>query len=130
MGCGDGRRAPGVKWGSIVRVNLDPVVGSEANKVRPAVVVCNDRAIAAALTSGRGVITVAPVTSNVSRIYDFQVLITAQVGKAVGLRVPSKVQAEQVRSVDVRRIAGELGVLPENVCADIRRALLLHLDLE
>jgi mRNA interferase MazF len=62
-----------MRWGDIVLVDLNAVVGSEANKVRPAVVVSNDGANAAAERLGRGVITVAPITSNITKVYPFQV---------------------------------------------------------
>ena len=46
-----------MRRGEIVQVNLDPARGSEARKVRPAVVVSNDAANATATRLGRGVIT-------------------------------------------------------------------------
>jgi len=55
-------------------VDLDPVRGSEANKRRPAVIVSNDGANSTAERLGRGVLTVAPVTSRSERVYPFQVL--------------------------------------------------------
>ena len=82
--------------GEIYLVNLDPARSGEANKQRPAVIVSNDGANSSAERSGLGVITVVPVTSNVTRIYPFQVLIPAD---ATGLDVDSKAQAEQVRSI-------------------------------
>jgi mRNA interferase MazF len=39
-------------------VDFDPIRGSEANKRRPAVIVSNDHANAAAERLGRGVVTV------------------------------------------------------------------------
>ena len=57
-----------IRRGSIHLVDLEPVRGSEANKVRPAVVVSNDGANAAADRLGRGVVTVVPLTSNVQRV--------------------------------------------------------------
>lgn len=44
--------------GDIHLINLDPVVGSKADKQRPAVIVSNDRANAAVQRLQRGVITV------------------------------------------------------------------------
>ncbi len=66
-----------MRRGDIVIVTLDPALGSETAKTRPAVVVSNDAANATATRLGRGVITVVPVTSNVSRVYPFQVLLPA-----------------------------------------------------
>ena len=112
--------------GEIRLVDLDPVRGSEAGKRRPAVIVSNDSANATATRLGRGVLTVVPVTSNVSRVLPFQVLLPSG---AVGLRVDSKAQAEQVRSVAVERIGPTVGRLPAPVMAQLDDALRLHLQL-
>jgi mRNA interferase MazF len=111
-----------------VRVDLNPATGSEANKVRPAVIVSNDGANRAAERFGRGVITVAPITSNVTKVYPFQILITADEG-VTGLTVESKVQVEQIRAVDVARINRRLGRLPGALHGPLRDALALHLGL-
>lgn len=63
--------------GEIRLTDLEPVRGSEASKRRPAVIVSNDRANGTAERSGRGVVTVVPVTSNVDRIFPFQTLPSA-----------------------------------------------------
>lgn len=116
------------RW-DIVLVALDPAIGSEANKTRPAVVVSNDGLNRAAGRKSAGVITVLPITSNVDRIYDFQVLIDDAVLGETGLRDESKIQAEQIRSVDIRRINGVLGRLPSQLIEPVERALAVHLDL-
>lgn len=110
-----------VRW-----VDLEPVLGSEANKRRPAVVVSNDRANAAAARFGRGVVTVVPVTSSTERVHPFQVLLEAD---EAGLRTDSKAQAEQVRSVAVERIGPGLATLSGSIMAAIDDALRLHLRL-
>ncbi len=115
-----------MRRGDIHSVDLDPVRGSEANKRRPAVIVSNDGANATATRLGRGVITVVPVSSNVERIYQFQVLLPASI---TGLERDSKAQAEQVRSIAVERIGGRMGVVPHAVMLDLDEALRLHLDL-
>jgi mRNA interferase MazF len=115
-----------MRRGEIRLVDLDPVRGSESNKRRPAVIVSNDSANAAAARLGRGVVTVVPVTSNVSRVLPFQVLLLSE---AVGLRVDSKAQAEQLRSVAVERLGPAVGRLPAPVMAQLDDALRLHLQL-
>ena len=89
-------------------------------------IVSNDSANATATRLGRGVITVVPVTSNVSRVLPFQVLLPAD---AVGLRVDSKAQAEQVRSVAVEGLGPAVGRVPAQVMAQLDDALRLHLQL-
>jgi mRNA interferase MazF len=115
-----------VRRGQIVSVDFNPVQGSEADKTRPAVVVSNDAANATATRLGRGVITVVPVTSNISRIYPFQVLLPAA---QTGLPRDSKAQAEQVRSVSVGRVGGHLGQLTAGLVTELDRALRIHLSL-
>jgi mRNA interferase MazF len=115
-----------IRRGDIHSVDLDPARGSEANKRRPAVIVSNDAANATAGRLGRGVITVVPVTSNVDRVFPFQVLLPAA---RTGLDRDSKAQAEQVRSIAVERLGHRLGAVPQAVMLDIDEALRLHLGL-
>jgi len=115
-----------MRRGDIYAVDLDPARGSEANKRRPAVIVSNDAANATARRLGRGVITVVPVTSNIERVYPFQVLLP---GAETGLDRDSKAQAEQVRSIAVERLDIRLGVVPNAIMLHIDDALRLHLGL-
>jgi mRNA interferase MazF len=107
-------------------LDLEPARGSEANKTRPAVVVSNDGANATAVRLGRGVVTVVPVTSNTERVYPFQVLLTAA---GCGLDHDSKAQAEQVRSIDVRRLGPRVGRVPPGTMRLVDDALRLHLAI-
>jgi mRNA interferase MazF len=115
-----------VRRGEIVRVNLDPARGSEADRTRPAIVVSNDAANTAATRLGRGVITVVPVTSSTDRVYPFQVLLPAH---QTGLPRDSKAQAEQVRSIAVERVGQRVGRLPAALIAELDQALRVHLSL-
>ena len=108
-------------------VDLDPAQGSEAAERRPAVVVSNDRANATAENLGRGVVTVVPLTTNTSHVFPFQVLVEPDES---GLTRAAKAQAEQVRSVSVRRLDTEpVGKLGARTLAALEEALRLHLDL-
>jgi mRNA interferase MazF len=112
--------------GEIRLVDLDPVRAGEANKRRPAVLVSNDGANTTAAKLGRGVVTVVPVTTNVDRVYPFQVLIPTHES---GLDRDSKAQAEQVRSVSVERVTDRIGTVPPEVMLEVNEALRLHLAL-
>jgi mRNA interferase MazF len=112
--------------GEIRLTDLDPARAGEANKRRPAVIVSNDRANATAARLGRGVVTVVPVTSAVDRVFPFQVLLQAD---ETGLRVDSKAQAEQVRSVSVERLGHVVGRIPTHLMTQLDDALRLHLQL-
>ena len=98
----------------------------EATHRRPAVIVSNDGANSTAARLGRGVVTVVPMTSNVQRIYPFQVLIRAEES---GLDRDSKAQAEQVRSVSVNRIGSRIGTIPRTLMLKVDEALRLHIEL-
>jgi len=115
-----------MRRGEVRLTDLDPARGSEADKQRPAILVSNDRANATAARLGRGVVTVVPLTSNVTRVFPFQVLLPAEL---TGLRVDSKAQAEQVRSIAVERLGPVLGRLPASVMGHLEEALRLHLQL-
>jgi mRNA interferase MazF len=115
-----------MRRGEVRMVDLDPALGAEANKLRPAVIVSNDAANSTAARLGRGVVTVVPVTSSVERVYPFQVLLPAGAG---GLSRDSKAQAEQVRSIDAERVGKQLGLLPDDLMAPLDEALRLHLAL-
>src|ERR1017187_2985458 len=109
-----GRPSPRTAWGAdmrrgeIVTVNLDPARGAEASKTRPAVVVSNDAANATATRLGRGVVSVVPVTSNIARIYPFQVLLPAG---QTGLPRDSKAQADHFFNDAVDRDVSHLAQL-------------------
>lgn len=115
-----------MRRGEIRLVDLDPVRGSEAAQRRPAVIVSNDGANTTAARLGRGVVTVVPITSNIERIYPFQVLLEAA---ETGLSIDSKAQAEQIRSVSVDRLGAVMGMVPNHVLDRLDDAMRLHLSL-
>ena len=115
-----------IRRGDIHAVDLDPVRGAEANKRRPAVIVSNDAANTTAHRLQRGVVTVVPVTSNVARIFPFQVALPAGM---TGLARDSKAQASQIRSIAVDRVGERLGALPGPLLEDLEDAIRLHLGL-
>lgn len=112
--------------GEIRLVDLDPARRGEADKQRPAVIVSNDGANTTAARLGHGVVTVVPVTSNVDRVYPFQVLLPRA---ETGLDRDSKAQAEQIRSVSVERVSQKIGAVPPALMSAVDDALRLHLAL-
>lgn len=115
-----------MRRGDIRMVDFSFPTGAEAAYRRPAVVASNDGANQSATTLGRGVVTVVSVTSNVRRIYPFQVRLAA---RACGLSRDSKARAEQIRAVAVERLHARVGRVPPHVMNQIDDALRLHLDL-
>ena len=67
-----------------------------------------------------------PVTSNVSRVFPFQTLLSAA---DTGLRADAKAQAEQMRSVSGERLGPVIAHLPPRLMAELDDALRLHLQL-
>ena len=53
-----------MRRGEVYRVALDPVIGSETGKTRPAVVVQNDLANRSSPT-----VTIVPISSRVAKVY-------------------------------------------------------------
>ena len=100
--------------------------GSEAAYRRPAVVVSNNAANQSAARLGRGVVSVVPITTNVRRVFPFQVRLPARL---CGLPHESKAQVEQIRAVAVERLHSRVGRVPPSVLGDIDDALRLHLAL-
>jgi len=110
-----------MKRGDVYFVNLDPIVGSETGKQRPAVVLQNELANRSSAT-----VTVIPITSQVERLFPFQVFLPAGEG---GLDRPSKALCEQIRTVSRARLVRRVGSLPETPITEIRAALERHLWL-
>jgi mRNA interferase MazF len=78
-----------IERGDVFLVNFDQSVGAEARKIRPAVVVSND-----INNAHSPIVSISPITSNVSRVYTFEVEIPTHTG---GLDLPSKVMVNQTR---------------------------------
>jgi len=111
-----------IKRGEIFLVNFDPTVGAEARKIRPALVVSNN-----INNAHSPIVSISPITSNISRIYSFEVKVPADTG---GLQTRSKVMVNQTRAVDKIRLIKRLGHLPEEIMKQVNQALMLHYDLE
>jgi mRNA interferase MazF len=108
-----------IERGSIVLVSLDPTIGVEIQKTRPCIVVSSDLG-----NMYSNMVTILPITSKrLDHIKKFEVLLE----QAPGLTVRSKVLADQIRSVDKRRVQKILGKLPRNLIDACDRALKYHL---
>lgn len=111
-----------MRRGEIYYADLGPTIGSEINKRRPVLIVSNEANNRAAST-----VTILPITSNVSRIYPFEIPLSP---RDSGLPRPSKAQAQQIRTISKERIRGDavarLGAISMRKAAD---AMRLHLDL-
>jgi mRNA interferase MazF len=111
-----------IKRGDIYWVKLDPIEGSEIGKIRPAVVISNDINNELADT-----VTIVPITSNIGKVYPFDVLIRK--GTA-NLTDDSKIKANQIRTVDKRRLKDMIGTVPPIILEKIETAVKIHLDFK
>jgi mRNA interferase MazF len=101
-------------------VGLDPTLGHEIRKTRPAVIVTSDL-----YNRHNWVVLVVPLTSADTAAYD-QVLVQPPEG---GLERPSVTLPDQMRAVDRRRLVKRLGRLSEHTSRLIDRSLRIVLDL-
>jgi mRNA interferase MazF len=112
-----------IKRGSIYLAALDPTVGREIAKTRPVLVVSND-----INNEFSGTITALPLTSgHTERVYPFEVFLPK--GEA-NLPKPSKVKADQIRTLDRSRIVKLIGSLDKESMGRVGEAIKCHLDLE
>lgn len=109
------------KRGQVWLVSLDPVVGHEIAKTRPAVVVSNGRNNQFSST-----VSLLPITSSTGPIYPFEVMLEKGEAK---LARDSKVKSDQVRTVDKKRLIKPIGTLSVTRMREVERALLIHLDM-
>ncbi len=110
------------KYGDIYEVSLDPVVGSETGKQRPAVIVSNDISNRFSQT-----VTLLPITSQPQKkSYPFEILIPKGAG---GLTLDSRIKANQIRTVDKKRLVSFRGELPPRYYGAIETALKVHLNM-
>ncbi|MFQ5559587.1 MAG: type II toxin-antitoxin system PemK/MazF family toxin [Nitrospinota bacterium] len=106
-----------IKRGDIFWVSFDPSRGSETKKCRPALIISNDIA-----NQHSKRVTVVPITSNVSKIYPFEVRLNT-------LKKPGKAMADQLRSIDKARLEKKIGQANSNELQALNHAVKLHLNL-
>jgi len=109
------------RHGEIWLVSLEPVIGSEIGKTRPAIVISNDRNNQFADT-----ITVVLLTSKAEKIYPFEVFLS-QVD--THLARDSKAKANQIRTVDKKRLVKLMAELPPDKLTEVKQAVRIHLEI-
>ena len=103
--------------GDVFWVNLDPVVGTEIRKTRPAVVVSND-----SCNRHGARVVVLPITSNVDSLYPGEAMVDVK-GR------PGRALGDQIRSIDKRRLKARVSPLTADEMARIDEALAITLGL-
>ncbi|QDU72843.1 type II toxin-antitoxin system PemK/MazF family toxin [Mucisphaera calidilacus] len=107
--------------GQVWLVNLEPVVGHEQGRVRPALVLSDD-----VLNHGpSGLVTVLPVTT---RRRDIPLHLPLQAGTG-GLDQDSWVLCDQVRTISRRRLLRSYGSVDKSVMSAIEELVRVALGL-
>ncbi|MGJ5814469.1 type II toxin-antitoxin system PemK/MazF family toxin [Paludibaculum fermentans] len=111
------------KRGEIYLTTLDPTVGREIKKTRPALVIQND--ISNRLT---GLTIVAPITSTVRfPINPVHVLLPAD--DRTGLQLTSAALLNQIRAVDRSRLSQRIGMADAETMMQVDEAIKVSLGL-
>lgn len=106
-----------MKRGEVWLINFDPSVGGEIQKKRPAIIVSNDAA-----NRNLNRVQVVPLTSNISRIYPSEALITLQ-GRQ------SKAMADQLTTVSKQRMMNKVGEVTPEEMTSVEIAIRVQLGL-
>jgi mRNA interferase MazF len=109
------------KRGEIWQVSLEPVLGHEIGKTRPALIISNDKNNQYSLT-----VTLIPIMGSLEKIYPFEVFIS---GEDSGLPLDSKLKCNQIRTVDKLRLLKVVGEIPGEILKKVEKAILIHLEI-
>ena len=109
--------------GEIYLVSFNPTIGHEIQKTRPAVVIQND------VSNQHSPITIVAAMSSQFRDPPHPREVPVRPGGKTGLRQPSAVILNQIRSMDRRRLVKRLGVLDAATMRRVDDALKISLGL-
>jgi len=113
-----------MKQGEVWLINLDPTIGAEIRKTRPAIIV-NDN------TLGKLPLKIIiPITDWKDRYSVVPWMVRVLPDKNNKLGKPSAADCFQIRSVDEQRLLKRLGTLGIDEMHAIRKALSVVLSLE
>jgi mRNA-degrading endonuclease toxin of MazEF toxin-antitoxin module len=110
------------KRGDLYYVSLDPVVGSEQGGTRPALIIQNNTGNQFSPT-----LIIAPLTSRISK--KSKLPTHYLIPSCCGLKRPSIVLLEQIRTVDKQRVRSYIGTLDSRQMFAVNARILISLGL-
>jgi len=110
--------------GDVYLVNLDPIVGKEIGKARPAVIIQNDIG-----NKFSPVTIIAPISSVKEITKPLPIMILLQKGEG-GLKEESYVDCGQIRTIDKeQRLITKFGSLDKEKVLEVDKAIKISLAL-
>ena len=111
--------------GDVYLVNLDPIIGKEIGKARPAVILQNDIG-----NKFSPVTIIAPISSIKEITKPLPIMIMLKKGEG-GLKEDSYVDCGQIRTIDKdKRLITKYGALDKFKMLEIDEALMISLSLK
>lgn len=111
-----------IRRGEIYCADLNPIIGSEQGGVRPVLVLQNDVGNRFSPT-----VIVAAITSQICKA---RLPTHVEVYREdCGLQADSVILAEQIRTIDKRRLRERMGALPPDKVDEVERALKISLGI-
>lgn len=107
--------------GAIFYADLDPIIGSEQQGIRPVVIIQNEMGNKHSPT-----VLVAPISTKKDKILPTHILVK-QFDK---IRHDSIVLLEQIRVLDKSRLKGYLGILDNETMEQVNEAIKISFELK
>lgn len=113
-----------MKQGEIWLINLDPTIGAEIKKTRPAIIINHDALGKLPLK------IIVPVTEWKERYASAPWMVKIEATAQNGLTKTSSIDCFQVRSVAEDSLLKRLGVINAITLTEIKKALTIVLDIK
>jgi mRNA interferase MazF len=108
--------------GEIWQINLEPTVGAEIKKTRPAVIISSDAVGILPLK------IIVPITDWKDRYAQYPWMVSLTPNRENGLEKRSAADGFQVRSLDQSRLVSRLGKLPDEIVDEITGAVKICIE--
>jgi mRNA interferase MazF len=113
-----------MRQGEIWEINLNPTVGAEIKKKRPAVII-NDDAI--------GILplkVIVPITEWKDRYHGAIWMVKIEPDNQNMLKKPSAIDTFQIRSISTMRLVKKIGSVPSKVLDEVKAAIKAVIDID